>query len=125
MNITSHLIHKKQIAEITSEQIIITTSEDGLDLLGSMYYQAFDGVILYEKNLSPDFFDLKTGMAGELLQKFTNYRVLLTIVGDFNKYSSQNLKDFIYESNKGGKISFVYSLEEAIKKFSTFFKNTI
>ena len=125
MNITSHLIHKKQIAEITSEQIIITTSEDGLDLLGSMYYQAFDGVILYEKNLSPDFFDLKTGMAGELLQKFTNYRVLLTIVGDFNKYSSQNLKDFIYESNKGGKISFVYSLEEAIKKFSAFFKNTI
>lgn len=125
MNITSHLIHKKQIAEITSEHIIITTAEDGLDLLGSMYYQAFDGVILYEKNLSPDFFDLKTGMAGELLQKFTNYRVLLTIVGDFNKYSSQNLKDFIYESNKGGKISFVYSLEEAIKKFSAFFKNTI
>lgn len=118
MIIIPHHIHRKQIAEITSEQLIITTAEDGLDLLGSLYYQEFDGVILYEKNLNPDFFDLKSGMAGELLQKFSNYRFLLAVVGDFNKYQSQSLQDFIFESNKGKKISFVNSLEEAIKKFS-------
>ena len=39
-------------------------------------------------------------MAGEILQKFSNYRVRLAIVGDFTPYSSKSIKDFIYESNK-------------------------
>jgi len=56
---------------------------------------------------------LKTGLAGEILQKFSNYYVELAIVGDFSKYSSKNLQDFIYESNKVGRINFVSSVEEA------------
>lgn len=116
MKIIPHHIHKKMIAEIISEQIIIMNAEDALELLGSLYYQDFEGVILHEKNISPDFFDLTSGMAGEILQKFSNYRVLFSLVGDFQKYPSQSLKDFIYESNKAGKISFVNSVDEAIQK---------
>lgn len=120
MKIIPHHIHKGQVAEIISEQMIITTAEDGLDLLGSLYYQEFEGVILHEKNINPDFFDLRSGLAGEILQKFSNYRVLLAIVGDFNKYPSQSLRDFIYESNKAGKISFVSSVDQAIVKLSVY-----
>lgn len=65
--------------------------------------------------MSPAFFDLKNGMAGELLQKYSNYRMQFAIVGDFSKYTSKSIQDFIYESNKVGHISFVSSLTEALK----------
>jgi uncharacterized protein DUF4180 len=38
------------------------------------------GLVLDEKNLSPDFFDLKTGLAGQVLQKFVSYRTKLAVI---------------------------------------------
>lgn len=38
------------------------------------------GLLLDESQLGPAFFDLATGLAGELFQRFTNYRVRLAIV---------------------------------------------
>jgi len=38
------------------------------------------GLVIDEKDLTPDFFDLKTGLAGEVLQKFVNYRTKLAII---------------------------------------------
>lgn len=51
--------------------------------------------------ISESFFDLKTRLAGDILQKFINYRVKIAIIGDFSMYTSKSLKDFIYECNKG------------------------
>lgn len=119
MKIETHLINKIKIAELFSEDKIIVSIDDGLSLLGDLYYQDFDRIIIHEKNLSPDFFDLKTGIAGEILQKFSNYRVRLAIVGDFSNYSNKSLKEFMYESNKGRQINFVESQPEAIKALST------
>jgi hypothetical protein len=36
-------------------------------------------------------------------------------VGDFSKYSGKSLKDFIYESNKTGRINFVKDVNQAIE----------
>lgn len=119
MRIEPHNINEIRIAEIISDETIISTTEDGLDLLGSLYYQGFDRIVLNEKNITPDFFDLKNGIAGEILQKFSTYRVRLAIVGDFSKYTSKSLNDFIFESNKGKHINFVTSILEAIKILST------
>lgn len=118
MKIETHNINNIKIALITSEEIIIRTTEDGLHLLGNLYYQGFDRIVLNEKNITPDFFDLKNGIAGEILQKFSTYRVRLAIIGDFSKYTSKSLTDFIYESNKGNHINFVNSTAEAIKVLS-------
>jgi len=38
------------------------------------------GLVIDEKNLSPDFFDLKTGLAGQVLQKFVSYRTKLAVI---------------------------------------------
>jgi hypothetical protein len=118
MQTISHLIKAFKIAEIISEDILIQTTEDGLELLGNIYYQDFDGLILHAKNITPAFFDLKNGMAGEILQKFSNYRVRLAIVGDFSNYASKSIKDFMHESNNAGHINFVGSLEEALNILS-------
>lgn len=118
MIIQSHEINNIKIAELVSDDIIIQSAADGLDLMGNIYYQGFDTLILHEKNIVPEFFDLKTKMAGDILQKFSNYRIGLTIVGDFDKYESKSLKDFIFESNKTKHVNFVNTLEDALNNFS-------
>jgi hypothetical protein len=37
-------------------------------------------ILLLETDLGPAFFDLKSGLAGEILQKFVNFRIPLAIV---------------------------------------------
>ncbi|MGN7987783.1 DUF4180 domain-containing protein [Pedobacter sp. 22226] len=118
MKIETHTINNINIAEIISEEVIINNTEDGLDLLGNLYYQGFDKIMINKQNITPDFFDLKNGIAGEILQKFSNYRVSLAIIGDFSAFESKSIKDFIYESNKGKHINFLASIAEALQKFA-------
>ena len=55
------------------------------------------GLVLDEKQLSAEFFDLRTGLAGEVLQKFTNYRARLAIVvADSNAYGNR-FSELAYE----------------------------
>jgi len=75
-------------------------------------------IIVKEDQVTPAFFDLKSGLAGEILQKFSTYNVQLAIIGDFSKYTSKSLRDFMFESNKYGQINFVSSFEEAKEKIS-------
>ncbi|MES2725687.1 MAG: DUF4180 domain-containing protein [Bacteroidota bacterium] len=119
MKIETHHINNTKIAEVISTDTLIKKAEDGLDLLGNLYYQDFDKIIIHQHNITPDFFDLKTGIAGDILQKFSNYRVRLAIVGNFTHYTSKSINDFIFESNKAGQINFVNSTEEAINKLSS------
>jgi hypothetical protein len=116
MEIIAHSVNEIKIAEIVSADIIIRSAQDGLDLLGNIYYQGFDKLIIYEKNLTPEFFDLKTKIAGDILQKFSNYRMSLAIVGDFEKYQSKSIRDFIFESNKTKHINFSETLEDALER---------
>ncbi|WP_221391398.1 DUF4180 domain-containing protein [Dyadobacter sp. NIV53] len=116
MDILIHEMNNTKIAEITSEIILVSNPEDSLQILADIYYQDIDKIILHEKNFNPEFFELKTGMAGEILQKYSNYKVRLAIVGDFSNYKSKSLKDFIFESNKKNQINFTRSVEEALQK---------
>lgn len=118
MHIKSHTINEIQIAEVSSEGFLIQHAEDGLDLLGNVYYQGFDRIVVYEKNIAPAFFDLKNGMAGEILQKFSNYRIRLVIVGDFSLYTGKSITDFIYECNNGRQVNFLPNIETALEKLS-------
>ena len=114
MVIKTHHQEEKQVAEIVSDEIIIRSAEEALDLMGNLYYQGFDKIILYQENLSPEFFDLENGMAGEILQKFSNYRMQLAVVGDFSGHTRKSVRDFIYESNQGRQVNFVSTVAEAL-----------
>lgn len=118
MQIKTHEIKNTPIAEIISDEILIKNEQDALDLMGNLYYQGFDKIILHKQNLSVAFFNLKNGLAGEILQKFSNYRIRLMIIGDFSEFDAQSLKDFIYESNQGKQVNFLSTVEEALKKLA-------
>lgn len=103
------------IAEILPGSEIISEPGDILDLMVEAGYVGSNKIIVHKETLHPDFFDLKTKLAGEILQKFSNYRMQLAIVGDFSGVKSKSLNDFIRESNKRGIISFISSLETALE----------
>lgn len=104
------------IAEILSDGIEIRNVQDAPDILSECYSRGASSIIINEKNIIPDFFDLKTGLAGEILRKCSMYHFKLAIVGDFSDVSSENLRAFIYESNRVGDTCFVSSVDEAKKR---------
>ena len=116
MEIQIKQVNGVNIAEVISDKVLIKDSQDALDLMADCNYKGSRRIIIKEHNVISDFFDLKTGVAGEILQKFSNYDVKLAIIGDYSKYSKKSLKDFIFESNKYGRISFVNSVQEAIER---------
>lgn len=109
----------EKIAVVESSEIIIKDVSSALDLMAQVRYECgCNEIIVNKKNISEEFFNLKTKIAGEILQKFVNYHVKIAIVGDFEAYTSKSLKDFIYECNKGNQIFFLKGELEAIDKFN-------
>lgn len=115
MKLIIHQTATGNIAELQSDKIL-TEVQDFLDMMGNANYQDSNKMVIRKYQLHPDFFELKTKMAGEILQKFSTYNQKLAIVGDFSAIESKSLRDFIRESNRIGRILFVGSLEEALNK---------
>lgn len=109
-------IENTRIAKPVSKDIVINTVQDATDLMGNADYQGARNIILEEKNLDPVFFDLKTGIAGEILQKYSNYHMRLAIIGEFGKFDSNALSAFIVECNRGNSIFFVPDFDSAVEK---------
>lgn len=102
------------IAELADAHFIINKAQDVLDIFGDLIARDCYRIIISEKNLHPDFFNLKTGLAGDVLQKFSNYNFKLAIVGDFARYTNKSLQDFILESNKSGVAFFTDTISSAL-----------
>jgi len=104
---------KGNIAIIEDETEVIRDTDSFLSLIIS---PGTEIVAIKKEHLDPEFFNLKSRIAGELLQKVSKYRMKLIILGDYSGIISQSLKDFIFESNKTGRIVFTDNLEEAIQQ---------
>ena len=113
MNFTLTEINTHTLAILTSNGVVIHSAQDALDLLANAGYQGASGILMQDSQLAPAFFNLRSGLAGEVLQKFSTYDMRLAIVGDFTAYDSQALREFIRESNRVGRISFVGTEAEA------------
>ena len=118
MKIELHQLNRAVIAEIKSDEILIAETQDALDLMGECYYDGCNKIIIQRKNIIPDFFNLRTGLAGDVLQKFSTYELQLAIVGNYSDITSNAFKDFMWESNRQGQIIFVETVEEALEQFS-------
>lgn len=107
------------IALVSGSGKIIFDVQSALDLVMAVKYETgASKIVIDKKAVAEDFFILSTGMAGEILQKFMNYHVKAAIWGDYSRYTSKPLKDFIYESNHGKDFFFVATKEEAVKRLA-------
>ena len=100
---------------VESDEPVITDAQSAIGLLMSAQYDVGSKNIVIPKQLvAEDFFVLSTGLAGEVLQKYVNYGGRMAIYGDYSRYTSKPLRDFMYESNKGRDFFFVSTRDEAV-----------
>lgn len=104
------------VAVICSDRYIINDVQSALDLMVSLEYEYKVTKIAINKDaINEEFFDLSTGLAGDVVQKFVNYRRQLAIIGNFSEYTSKSLHDFMYESNIGNHLYFVKDEKAALE----------
>lgn len=95
----------------------IADAQGMLDLMMTAQYEGKANRIALPKSaLTEDFFRLRTGVAGEILQKVSTYQFKLAIYGDFSGYTSKPLQDFIRECNRGTTVFFCESEAAAAEK---------
>lgn len=104
------------IAVITEVLEPICDAESIMDTILSLKYETGASAFAFDKAcFNEAFFRLSSGIAGEVIQKFVNYGVRAAVFGDFSRYTSKPLRDFIYESNKGHHFGFLSSEAEAVE----------
>ncbi len=98
--------HHTTYLECDPADRVIRNERDILDLVAACGENDAANFLIYESNLSPDFFDLKTRLAGELFQKMANYHLRGAGVISFAKIKSERFKELIFEHNKGNLFRF-------------------
>jgi hypothetical protein len=92
--------------------IEVRSFEDIPDVIGACF--GASSLLLTEEELSPDFFNLKSGLAGELLQKFTNYRIRVAIVVPDPGTYGERFAELAREHRTHRLIRFVPSVDDAV-----------
>jgi hypothetical protein len=113
--------HDIRVLHVPHDGPTIATSDDTSDLIGSAWAERATVVAVPVSRLDEKFFNLRTGVAGEMTQKFVNYRLCLAVVGDISEQvaASDALRDFVFESNYGPHIWFVPDDEALEEKLAS------
>ena len=109
-----HEIGGVRVLEIAPDGPPLSRAGDVSDFISAAWEHQASLVAIPVQRLAEDFFRLRTGLAGEAIQKFVNYRIRLAVVGDISGFIQQStaLRDFINESNRGQHVWFVSDLAE-------------
>jgi hypothetical protein len=102
---------QRRVIVASEAAISVRSLRDISDAIGACLGAA--GLILAEEDLGAEFFDLKTGLAGELLQKFVNYRVRTAIVVPDPERHGERFVELAREHATHPVVRFVRSREEA------------
>ena len=107
-------LHGVRVLECVADGAKLQTYSDAVDLIGKTFENRATLIVIPVECLDDEFFQLKTRIAGELIQKFVQYRRRLVIVGDISRHLAESsaLRAFVAESNRGKEVWFLASLEE-------------
>jgi len=106
--------HKFVIA--SEHGISIRSRDDVADAVGASLGR---GLILSESDLGAEFFDLRTGLAGELIQKFVNYRTRVAIVVATPEGHGERFSELAYEHATHPSVRFVRTVDDALRWMQT------
>lgn len=84
-----------------SAETPLCSEQEALDLIGACFEHNIRLIMIDSDALTDDFYKLRTGLAGQVLQKFINYQIKVAVVLTNEKKIKGKFKDFIDESNKG------------------------
>jgi len=115
MTANAYDLHGVKVFECSRDGAKIRSGRDANDLIAEAYQHDPSWIVLPVERLDEDaFFELRTGVAGEIVSKFVAFRLRVAIVGDISRHTeaSSSLRAFVHESNRGNQVWFVPSMEE-------------
>jgi PadR family transcriptional regulator AphA len=99
--------------ECISAETPLCTEQDALDLIAVCTENDTNLLVLHVTALSEDFFKLRTGVAGNMLQKFINYHVKTAVLITNDLIIMGKFKEMLAESNQRNDFRVFNSLTEA------------
>lgn len=111
---TIHETQGSRILEYPARGASLGNVSSSLEMIGAARSQGAAWIVVPIERLGREFFNLRNGIAGEVLQKFVTYRLRVAILGEISPLSgvSEALRDFVIECNRGSSVWFVRSLQE-------------
>ena len=90
------------------------SGSDAVDIMSAASEFQATIIAIPVERLGDNFFELRTRIAGEIVQKFVTYARRVAIVGDISARvaASKSLAGFVIESNRGRDLWFVDSIVE-------------
>src|SRR5262245_51510137 len=112
MSFKLQTIDQTHYIEADPADFLIRNERDTLELISVCLEYGTHNILLYESNFSPEFFDLKTKLAGTLFQKLANYHVRgVGVISLKNK--SERFQELVLECNRGNLFRFYEDKENA------------
>ncbi|WP_367319038.1 DUF4180 domain-containing protein [Streptomyces sp. HUAS ZL42] len=113
-------LHGVRVLHCAPDGPPLDSERAALDLIGDAMGQDAELVAVPVERVAEEFFRLRSGVAGAVIQKFVNYRIRLAVVGDVSRHvaESTSLRDFVRETNGGGRIWFVPTDDELDTRLS-------
>lgn len=91
---------------------------DAADVVAEAAGHRVEFVLIPVGRLAPEFFTLRTGVAGAIVQKFVNYHLRVAVVGDISAHVARSsaLREHVEEANRGDQLWFVATPEELTER---------
>lgn len=105
----------RRYVECTADKVIINTEKDALDIIAVCFEKNISLLVIHSEILSEDFYNLRTGLAGAVLQKFANYHIKAALVMPSQEKIIGRFGEMVNEVNKGSDFRVFSSLSEAEK----------
>jgi hypothetical protein len=117
----TYTLHGIPVFEVPTDGSVIETERQATDVLGDARSHDAKLVILPASRLPLAFFQLRSGLAGAIVQKFVTYQMKLAIVGAIPAEALQStaLQAFIKESNRGQDVWFIDRVEDLQLQLAT------
>lgn len=112
MNYSEITKNGKTYIECLQDGQVLRNENDALDLIAACGEYGAAGVLLHAANLDQDFYDLKSGLAGAVLLKFSNYRIRLAAVIP-PEHIQGRFGEMVLEENRGNQFRVFGSRQEA------------
>ncbi|HHE40889.1 MAG TPA: DUF4180 domain-containing protein [Candidatus Cloacimonetes bacterium] len=113
--ITVHNENEVTFVECKPPEKLISSEQDAVDLIGLCGYHQTNNLLMYTNNVDKSFFDLKSTLAGAVLQKYMNYYMRVALVLPSNIEHNKRFSEMALETNKGNHFRLFKTREEAVE----------
>ena len=91
----------ERIMECMPGEPLFSSPDDVADVIGHCAGEHVSRLLFYPENLTMRFFELGSGEAGAILQKFRNYHVRVALVVPSERDTGKRFREMAIEENRG------------------------